>query len=160
MKRVLRLGFIVGTSAIYLIWDESILAAPVVAASAWLGMWLAFASFSLLYGVAGFVLTQLLVRSYRRRLGTDKSRLQCWVAAKSDSRFRRWARGLLLNSGSIGFCMSSFALGPLATTWLAVSSGKVRGESTRVAAASSAIFAVTFVTPYCGLGRLIASLWA
>ena len=140
---------------VYTIWDEALLSGPVVAASGWLGPWPAFLAFAALYGTGGFLLAVLVVRAYARRLGRDPSRLERWVEHEAGARRQRWARALLLRSGWPGFAVASFALGPVVTTWLLYAAGRHREDAVSVALASSAIFAVTFVAPYVGLGRLL-----
>jgi hypothetical protein len=141
---------------IYTIWDEALLSGPVVATAAWMGPWPAFALFALLYGTGGFLLAVLVVRAYARRLGQRPSRLERWVEREAGDGRQRWARSLLLRSGWLGFAVASFALGPVVTTWLLFAAGRRRESVTAVAFASSAVFAVTFVAPYVGVGRLIA----
>jgi hypothetical protein len=140
---------------VYTIWDEALLSAPVVASVGWIGPWPTFLGFALLYGTGGFVLALLVVRAYARRLGGAPSRLQRWVEREADDGHQRWARRLLLRSGWVGFAVASFALGPIVTTWLLYAAGRLRHRVPAVALASSAVFGVTFVAPYCGLGRLL-----
>ena len=97
----------------------------------------------------------LVVRAYARRLGGEESRLERWVEKEAEDGRQRWARGLLLRSGWVGFAVASFALGPIVTTWLLYAAGRHRARVVAVALASSAIFGVTFVAPYCGIGRLL-----
>jgi hypothetical protein len=140
---------------VYTIWDEALLSTPVVASVGWLGAWPTFVAFSVLYGTGGFVLSLLVVRAYAKRLGGRTSRLERWVEREADDGRQRWARGLLLRSGWVGFAVASFALGPIVTTWLLYAAGRLRDRVVAVALASSAIFGVTFTAPYCGLGRLL-----
>ena len=149
-----RIAVVLGFVA-YNLWDEALFSTPVVAAAAALGPWPAFVGFSLLYGVGGFVLALLVTRAYGRRLGGAPSRLERWVVHEADDRRHRWARRLLLRSGWFGFGVASVALGPIVTTWLLYALGQRRDDVVSVALASSAIFAVTFVGPYVGLGRLL-----
>lgn len=138
----------------YTIWDEALLSTPVVLSAGWIGPWPAFVLFVALYGSLGLLITMIVIRSYRRRLGARTGRLENWVERGAKAQRYRWARRLLINSGWPGFAVASFALGPIVTTWLLVASGRVKGEVARTAFASAAIFAVTFVGPYCGLGAL------
>jgi hypothetical protein len=149
-----RAGAVLGV-VVYTIWDEALLSGPIVAATGWMGPWPAFVVFALLYGTGGFVLALLVVRAYARRLGDNPSRLERWVEHEADNRRQRWARTLLLRSGWPGFAVASFALGPIVTTWLLYSAGRRRDAVPAVALTSSAVFAVTFVAPYVGVGRLI-----
>jgi hypothetical protein len=150
-----RAAVVVGL-VVYTIWDEALLSAPVVATAAALGPWPAFLTFAALYGMGGFVLALLVVRAYGRRLDGQTSRLQRWVEHEARDGRQRWARRLLLRSGWPGFAVASFALGPIVTTWLLYAAGRQRHRVAAVAATSSAIFGVTFVAPYVGIGRLVA----
>jgi hypothetical protein len=149
-----RVGAVAGV-VVYTIWDEALLSGPVVAATGWIGPWPAFLTFAVLYGTGGFVLAVLVVRAYARRLGGSPSRLERWVENEAANRRQRWARSLLSRSGWPGFAVASFALGPIVTTWLLYSAGRRRDAVPAVALASSAVFAVTFVAPYVGMGRLL-----
>lgn len=155
VRRVLRTIASVVAVVAYTIWDEVLLSTPVVLSTAWIGPWATFTVFVALYGGGGLAVTVLVVRAYRRRLGRGTSRLQGWVEREADLRRYRWARRLLLDSGWPGFFVASFALGPIVTTWLLVASGRVRDDVWRTAAVSAAVFAVTFVGPYCGVGKLL-----
>ena len=124
----------------YMIWDEALFSTPVVLSTAWLGAWPTFVVFVALYGIGGVVITLFVIRTYRRRLGAQTSRLERWVEREADAKRYRWARRLLLDSGWPGFAVASFALGPVATTWLLVATGRVRDEVMRTAIGSSAIF--------------------
>lgn len=146
---------VVAGLVVYTIWDEALLSAPVVASVGWIGTWPTFVAFAVLYGTGGFVLSLLVVRAYARRLAGETSRLQRWVEREADDGRQGWARRLLLRSGWVGFAVASFALGPIVTTWLLFAAGRMRSRVVGVALASSAIFGVTFVAPYCGLGRLL-----
>jgi hypothetical protein len=146
---------VVAGIVVYTIWDEALLSSPVVASVGWIGAWPTFLTFSVLYGTGGFVLSLLVVRAYARRLGGGTSRLERWVEREAEDGRQRWARRLLLRSGWLGFAVASFALGPIVTTWVLYAAGRLRHRVVRVALASSAIFGVTFVAPYCGLGRLL-----
>jgi hypothetical protein len=146
---------VVAGLVVYTIWDEALLSTPVVAATGWLGAWPAFLLFAVLYGTGGFVISLLVVRAYARRLGGEESRLERWVEKEAEDGRQRWARRLLLRSGWVGFAVASFALGPIVTTWLLYAAGRHRPRVVAVALASSAIFGVTFVAPYCGIGRLL-----
>ena len=146
---------VVAGLVVYTIWDEALLSSPVVASVGWIGTWPTFLAFSALYGTGGFVLSLLVVRAYARRLGGETSRLERWVEREAEDGRQRWARRLLLRSGWVGFAVASFALGPIVTTWLLYAAGRLRHRVVGVALASSAIFGVTFVAPYCGLGRLL-----
>ena len=146
---------VVAGLVVYTIWDEALLSTPVVAMTGWLGPWPAFVLFAILYGTGGFVISLLVVRAYARRLGGEESRLERWVEKEAADGRQSWARRLLLRSGWVGFAVASFALGPIVTTWLLYAAGRHRSRVVAVALSSSAIFGVTFVAPYCGIGRLL-----
>jgi hypothetical protein len=152
---ILRRVALVVTLAVYTIWDEALLSAPVIAAAGLWGAMPAFVAFVVLYGTAGYALSLLVVAAYARRLAGGQSRLERWVAKEAGVDRHRWARRLLQRGSGVGFAVASFALGPIVTTWVLYASGRVRAEVRKVALASTAIFAVTFVAPYCGLGQLL-----
>ncbi|MDQ3146352.1 MAG: hypothetical protein M3R01_05385 [Actinomycetota bacterium] len=149
-----RLG-LVAALVLYTIWDEALLSAPVVASARWFGVWPTFAAFSLLYGSAGFALSLLVVHAYARRMSGRPGRLELRAQRDAATTRHRWARQLLQRGGWLGFCLASFALGPMVTTWFLYATGRVRSQVRLVALASSAVFAVTFVAPYCGVGGLL-----
>jgi hypothetical protein len=155
LRTALRRILVVAGFVAYTIWDEALLSGPVVAATAVIGPWPAYVAFAALYGTGGFVIALLVVRAYRRRLGARTSRLQGWVEREAASRRQRWARRLLDRSGWGGFAIASFALGPVVTTWLLYAAGRHRERVVGVALASSVVFALTFVAPYVGIGRLL-----
>ena len=148
---------VAGSALIYTVYEEAALSAPVIMVSARLGGWAALLIFVPAYAVGGFVLSELLVRSYRRGSTGRKGQLHRWVQRSKPSESWLWARKLLLRSGWLGFILSSAFLGPLVTTLLVSSLKKSQVDPTRIAALSSFVFSVTFVAPYCGLGRLVAS---
>lgn len=155
---MLKSALAVGAVVVYTIWDEALLSTPVVAAATLVGPWPAFVFFVLLYGSAGLGITLLVVRAYRRRLAGAPGRLERWVEKEAAAGRYRWARRLLLDSGWPGFAVASWALGPIATIWLLVAAGRLKGDVRRAAVASSAVFAVTFVAPYCGIGALLRAV--
>lgn len=151
VRTVVAAGVIVAST----IWDEALLSAPVVLSTARWGPWPAFVVFVGAYGAGGVLVTMLVVRAYRQRLGQRSSRLERWVEREAETRRSRWARKLLMDSGWLGFLLGSFALGPVVTTWMLVATGRVRDGVWRTAAGSSTVFAVAFVGQYCGLSRLV-----
>lgn len=139
--------------AVYL-WDDVLWAAPIAAAEHLIGAATTFALFTVVYGVGSYVVAMLGVRAYDRR-ATRPSRLADALARSADVRRARFGDRLLRAGNAAGFALASFALGGILTTWFLRYSG-VRDGIERLAALSSAIFAVTFVGFYAGIFALIA----
>jgi hypothetical protein len=135
------------------VWDDVLWAAPIAAAEHLLGAVAAFMLFTLVYGVGSYVVAILGVRAYDRR-ATRPSRLANALARSGEARRARFGDRLLRAGSATGFVLSSFALGGILTTWFLRYSG-VRDGIERLAALSSAIFAVTFAGFYAGLFGLI-----
>lgn len=133
-------------AALY-VWDDVLFAAPVVAVTATVGPWVAMAVFSVVYGLGSFVLALLAVRAYERWSGGEPSRLASWLESRTRGRRSRLAHRLVDSGKVLGFVASSFLLGGIVTTWLIRYSGRSRGI-VAVAAASSAVFAVSFTGWY------------
>jgi hypothetical protein len=113
----------------------------------------AFVLFTLVYGVGSYGVAMLGVRAYDRR-ATRPSRLADALARSAGARRARFGDRLLRAGSALGFALSSFALGGILTTWFLRYSG-VRDGIERLAALSSAIFAVTFAGFYAGVFGLI-----
>jgi hypothetical protein len=141
-----------GAVALYL-WDDLLWAAPIGAAVHLVGAFAAFAVFAALYGAGSYVIAMWGVRAYERR-AVRPSRLAGWVAHAGEARRGRWGDRWLRTGRTAGFLFSSFALGGVLTTWLLRYAG-VKKDIARLAAVSSAVFAVTFVGFYAGLFGLI-----
>lgn len=140
-------------AALY-VWDDLLLAAPIVAlASFWgpLATWILFAT---LYAVASFVLALWAVRAYDSLTDGEPSRLARWLATQSEGRRGHWGRRLVNGGQAIGFVVASFLLGGIVTTWL---TRVVRPDRPVLptAAASCAIFGVTFAGQYAGIAALV-----
>lgn len=138
--------------AVYL-WDDLLLAAPILWMSQVLGEWTAFVFFSVLYGVASWVLAMLAVRAYDRATQGRPSRLARWVEKQSQTKRGAIGARLLATGRAIAFVASSFLIGGLLTTWFIRYSGKREGIE-RVGALSCAIFGVTFTGFYSGIIHL------
>lgn len=138
--------------AVYL-WDDLLLAAPILWMSQVLGEWTAFVFFSVLYGVASWVLAMLAVRAYDRATEGRPSRLARWVEKQSQTKRGAIGARLLATGRAIAFVASSFLIGGLLTTWFIRYSGKREGIE-RVGALSCAIFGVTFTGFYSGIIHL------
>jgi len=154
-KRGLAAGVlaVLGIVVLY-IWDDLILAAPIIAVAGWLGAWVSFLIFAGLYGIGSFGLAMLAVRKYEEHSGAKSSRLAKFIEVQTSGRRGRFAHRLVDGGKIAGFVISSVALGAIATTWLIRYAGRTHGI-TRVAALSSAIFAVTFVAGYAGIAALV-----
>jgi len=139
------------------IWDDALLAAPIIAVTGLTGPWVALATFSVLYGVASYGLALLAVRAYDRRAEGRPSGLADWLARQGEKRRTAWASRFLESGKVIGFVVSSFALGGIVTTWLIRYSGRRDGIE-RIAAVSCAIFGITFTAMYTGLAHAIFSI--
>jgi hypothetical protein len=141
-----------GAVALY-VWDDVLWAAPIGAAVHLTGALAAFAVFAALYGAGSYAIAMWGVRAYERR-GVGPSRLADWVARARDARRGRWGERLLRTGRTAGFLVSSVALGGILTTWLLRYAGVEEGIA-RLAAASSAVFGLTFAGFYAGLFGLI-----
>lgn len=139
------------------IWDDALLAAPIIAVTGVAGPWVAFATFSVVYGLASYGLALLAVRAYDRRAAGRPSRLADWLNRQGDKRRTVLAKRFLDSGKVVGFVISSFALGGIITTWLIRYSGRREGIE-RIAALSCAIFGVTFVGMYAGLAQVVFSI--
>ena len=146
------------TSVVVLyVWDDALLAAPVVAVTGLAGPWMAFGIFSILYSIGSYVLAMLAVRAYERRAAGGSSRLSEWLTHQGQRRRASWARGLLESGKVLGFVVSSFLLGGIITTWLIRYSGREEGIE-RIAAMSCLVFGVTFTAMYTGIAQAVFSL--
>ena len=146
-------GAVVSVILLY-VWDDALFAAPIVAGTSWLGAWTAFVVFGLLYGVVSFVLAMAAVRAYDRRSAGRENRLAQWVEKQSRSQRAGWIGNLLTSGKIVGFVLSSFLIGGIVTTFIIRLSGRQK-HLTGLAAVSSAIFSLTFVGLYSGVGRLV-----
>jgi len=144
---------VLGIVVLY-IWDDLILAAPIIAVAGWLGAWVSFLIFAGLYGLGSFGLAMLAVRKYDEHSGTRSSKLAKFIEVQTSGRRGRFARRLVDGGKFAGFVISSVVLGAIATTWLIRYAGRSHGI-TRIAALSSVIFAITFVAGYAGIAALV-----
>jgi hypothetical protein len=136
------------------VWDDVFWAAPIAAAEHLVGAAATFIGFALVYGVGSYAIAMLGVRAYDRRAASP-SRLAAALARTGEVRRARLGNRLLRAGSAAGFVLSSFALGGILTTWFLRYSGVTDGIG-RLAALSSAIFAVTFVGFYAGIFGVIA----
>jgi hypothetical protein len=139
------------------IWDDALLAAPVVAVTGLAGPWTAFGIFTIFYSVGSYILAILAVRAYDHRAAGQSSRLADWLAGHGQGRRTAWGRRLLDSGKVVGFIGSSFALGAIITTWLIRYGGRREGIE-RIAAMSSLIFGVTFTGMYTGIAQALFSI--
>lgn len=144
---------VLGVVALY-VWDDLLLAAPVVAVAGWLGPWASFVIFTAVYGAGSFVLAMIAVRSYERYSSGEPSALARFIEAQTTGRRGRIARRLVEGGKVVGFVVSSIVLGGIATTWLI----RYAGRTDRIAAigaASCAVFGVGFAGTYAGVAALV-----
>ena len=139
------------------IWDDALLAAPVVAVTGLAGPLVALGIFTIVYSIGSYVLAVLAVRAYDRRATGRPSRLADWLTQQGEKPRTAWARRLLGSGKVIGFVVSSFALGGIITTWLIRYGGRREGIE-RIAAMSSLVFGVTFTAMYTGLAQALFSI--
>ena len=144
---------VVGVVFVY-VWDDLILAAPIVAVAGWKGPWLAFFVFSTLYGLGSFVIAMIAVRGYESHSDGRESALAKFIQNQMTGRRGRLTRRLVDSGKLVGFVISSIALGAIVTTWLIRYAGRSSGIA-KVAASSSLIFGVSFVAGYAGIAALI-----
>jgi len=150
---VVAIAAVAGIAVLY-IWDDLILAAPIIAVAGWLGAWVSFLIFSTLYGLGSFVLAMLAVSKYEQRSANRSSRLAKFIEVQTSGRRGRFASRLIDGGKVAGFVISSIALGAIVTTWLIRYAGRTEAM-TRVAALSSLIFGLSFVAGYAGIAALI-----
>ena len=138
------------------VWDDALFAAPIIAATKLWGVLPAFLVLGLFYWLVSWFLAIVVVRVYEGRTSTadGTSRLERWLTSQTEGRRGRWVEGLLRSGKALGFVVSSFLLGGVVTTWLARYLGR-RDGLVVLACTSSAIFAVTFVGFYSGVGRVV-----
>jgi hypothetical protein len=139
------------------IWDDALLAGPVVAATGFLGPAAAFLIFATLYTLVSFALALLGVRAYDRWTSGRPSRLAQWLDRQRGERRAGWAQRLLTSSRVFGFIVSSFVLGGIVTTFLVRYGGR-RSHLERVAFLSSLVFGITFVGAYTGIAHAVFSI--
>jgi hypothetical protein len=157
-RRVTLPGLAAMVSVVILyIWDDVLLATPVVAATGLAGPLAAFGIFTILYSIGSYVLAVLAVRAYDRRAIGRSSRLADWLTQQGEKPRTAWARRLLDSGKVVGFIASSFALGGIITTWLIRYGGRREGIE-RIAALSSLVFGITFTAMYTGIAHALLSI--
>lgn len=144
---------VAGVIALY-IWDDLLLAAPIIAVAGWAGIWTSFFTFSAIYGLGSFMLAMIAVRSYEKISGDEKSSLARFIEAQTTGRRGKFAHRLIDGGKLIGFTISSIALGGIATTWLIRYAGRTEGL-VRIAALSCAIFGIGFAATYTGVAAIV-----
>jgi hypothetical protein len=142
-------GLIVLASAA--VWDEVFFAAPAVALSAQLGLWPALATLVPAYWLLGSSLSLLVVRAPKSGGGGRFETMVANMAAKTEGgRIRR----ALVAGSLVGFVLASWILGGILTSWV-LGAGGMRHRLSQWVIAANAIWAVTFVGQYAGIGELI-----
>lgn len=151
--RLAAVAAVAGVVVLY-IWDDLLLAAPVIAVAGWLGVWPSFVFFSALYGLGSFALAMLAVRGYEKLSNDEDSALAKFIKTQTSGRRGRFARRMVEGGKLIGFVVSSVALGGIATTWLIRYAGRTEGI-VKIGLLSCAIFGVGFAGTYAGVAALI-----
>ncbi len=136
------------------VWDDVLLATPIVVTSGWLGPGLAFVLLTPVFFVVSTALAVAAVRAHERATRGRPGRLERSLRRQLDHRRGRLATELMRATGLISFVLASTLLGGTVTTWLIRCGGRRHGMIA-VAATSSAINAVTFVGLYSGLVALV-----
>jgi hypothetical protein len=141
-----------GVAALY-IWDDLLLAAPVIAVTTMIGplkTWLVFAA---IYAVLSLLVATLAVRAYDRFGSGRPSRLASWLEVQTQHSRSVWVQRLVSGTGALGFIFSSVVLGGIVTTWLLRYSGITRKLKT-LSVLSCAIFGLGFAGQYAGVTGL------
>lgn len=152
-RKLLAVGAALAVVALY-VWDDVVLAAPIIAVSGWLGPGAAFLLLTPVFFVVSSLLALAAVRAHDRATEGRRSRLEDWLEGQMAHRRGQLTRRLARAGGAVGFVVSSTLLGGTVTTWLLRYGGRRHGL-VGVATASSAINAVTFVGLYSGLASLV-----
>ena len=96
----------------------------------------------------------LAVRAYDRASAGQPSGVERWLSRQAESSTGRSGQRLIRTTSSVGFVLASVVIGGILTTWLIRVGGRRQGL-TRIAALSSALFAMGFVGLYTGVFGLI-----
>jgi hypothetical protein len=147
-----------GFVALYL-WDDLILAAPIVAANRAWGTWPTLVFFTLAYGFGSFVIAMLVVRISDRHehQHAEPGRVTRWLQKESTRRRGVWGQRLVATGSIVAFVISSVVVGGILTTWLVWLAGR-REHIARTAALSSLLFGLMFTATYTGLVELVVRL--
>jgi len=150
---------VLGTAAVVALylWDDALLAAPVIAMTGLAGAGAAIAVLGPLYALGSFGLAMLAVRAYNRQAAGHPSRLAARLSAHHVTRRSGLARRLLDSGRVLGFVAASFLLGAILTTWLVRYAGRREGIE-RVALLSSLVFGLGFTAFYTGIAEAVFSL--
>ena len=142
-----------GVAALY-VWDDLLLAAPIVAAASVWGAVSAWIIFSILYAGGSLAFSLMAVRAYDRYRSGEPSRMAGWLQSQTEGRRGGWGKRLVGGGQMVGFVLSSFLLGGIVTTWL-VRVLRPDKPVMATAVASCAIFGVTFTAQYAGIAALV-----
>ncbi|HSL57429.1 MAG TPA: hypothetical protein VK866_06270, partial [Acidimicrobiales bacterium] len=85
------------------LWDDLIFAAPVVAASAWLGPLVAFALLAPVYAIVSWIVAMAAVRAYERASAGEPSRFATWLEHQRTRQRSAWGARLLDGGKLVGF---------------------------------------------------------
>ena len=141
-------------AVLILVWNEALIAAPVVAVDRWTSPWVAFASMTVAYTAAGFLLSMLVNRAYSKFSSGTSSRFESWIEGQMSTKRGAVGRKAFGTGQAVGFLGSSILLGGPLTTWLA----RIVGTKCNIkvlALSSSFIFAIVFVALYTGIAVAI-----
>jgi hypothetical protein len=147
------LGASAGAAALY-VWDDLLLAAPVIAVASLWGAFPAWALFSALYAGVSLVLALAVVAAHDRWTEGRPSRLAEWLHHQGERRRGMWGRRLIGGGQFLGFVLASFLLGGIVTTWM-VRILRPDRPVLRTAVASCCIFGVAFTAQYAGIAALV-----
>lgn len=151
-RALARVGGAAIVAALY-VWDDLLLAAPIVAVASLWGPFQAWLLFAALYAGASFVLSMWMMSIMARSGAASRGRFARWLHNQTDGRRGRWGRALINGGQIIGFVAASFLLGAIVTTWL-TRVARPDQPALPVAASSAAIFGVTFAAQYAGIAAL------
>lgn len=137
------------------IFDELLFGAPVLAVTKWIGAWPAFLALVPIYFAFDFMLGTLTLEGVKRWQASGRQNK--WSKKFSETRdtnvgkFSYW---LVVSGGTVGFIVCSFLGTALLTMPIIYLLG--RRQNLRVLTAlSAAIYALTFVGQYAGIGALL-----
>jgi hypothetical protein len=144
--------------ALYL-WDDLILAAPVIAANRTWGTWPTMVVFTVLYTAGSFAIAMLVVRISDRheQEHAEPGRVTRWLQRESTRRRGVWGQRLVATGSAVAFVVSSVVVGGILTTWLIWLAGR-RAHLVRTAALSSFLFGLMFTATYTGLVEIAVRL--
>jgi len=154
-KTVVFSGAVGAAGVLLFVFDEVIFGTPVLAMAKWLGPWTAFFVLLPIYFIFDYMLGTLALNGVKRC--KSSGRQNKWSKKFSDTRgsnvgkFSYW---LMTAGGSAGFVACSYMGTAFLTMPIVYLLGR-RRHLRQLTAISAAIYAITFVGQYAGLGALI-----